>query len=159
MSGVGLVVELAGFEAAERFITRIATYDATQLLTDIGAMGESQTRRRIESEKTAPDGSAWPPNQEGASILMRTGRNLHDSIAFIVGGDSVAWGSNWEFAHIHQDGAKISVKNAKALFFRIGKKKVFAKFVTIPARPFVGLSQDNADEIVELVTDLLGGTL
>ncbi len=157
--GVGLVVELAGFPAAEALVTRLATYDETQLLTDIGAMGESQTRRRIESEKTAPDGSAWPANREGGSILMRTGRNLHDSIAYIVGSGSVAWGSNWEFAHIHQDGAKISVKNAKALRFMIGGKKAFAKSVTIPARPFVGLSEDNATEILELVTDMLGGAL
>lgn len=159
MSGVSVVVDLSGLKLAEDFLARLAAFDESELLTAIGAMGESQTRRRITDEKTAPDGTAWPANKEGTSILMRTGGNLLGSVAYIVGASEVAWGASWEFAHIHQDGAKISAKNAKALFFRIGKTKVFAKSVTIPARPFVGLSDDNRTEIEELVTDHFGSLL
>lgn len=154
--GVGIVVDLSGFAAAERLLAGLADFDESELLTAIGAMGESQTRRRISNEKTAPDGTAWPANKEGGSILVRTGDNLLGSIAYIVGSGSVAWGASWEFAHVHQYGAKISAKNAKALFFRIGDKKVAVKSVTIPARPFVGLSEDNRREIEELVTDVFG---
>lgn len=154
--GVGIVVDLTGLKFAESLLARIADFDDSELLTAIGAMGASQTRRRISDEKTAPDGTAWPDNKEGTSILMRTGGNLLGSVAYIVGSGEVQWGASWEFAHIHQDGAKISVKNAKALFFRIGGQKVAAKSVTIPARPFVGLSDDNRNEIEELVTDVFG---
>lgn len=156
MGGVGIVVDLTGIAAAQKLLSRIADFDEGALLTAIGAMGESQTRRRITDEKTAPDGSAWPPNKEGTSILLRTGGNLLGSVAYIVGSGEVQWGAAWEFAHIHQDGAKISAKNAKALFFRVGGKKVAAKSVTIPARPFVGISADNQREIEELVTDVFG---
>ncbi|MCB1535529.1 MAG: phage virion morphogenesis protein [Rhodoblastus sp.] len=154
--GVGIVVEISGLKLAESLLAKILAFDETELLTAIGAMGESQTRRRISDEKTAPDGAAWPPNREGTSILLRTGGNLLGSVAYIVGSGEVQWGASWEFAHIHQDGAKISAKNAKALFFRIGGQKVAAKSVTIPARPFVGLSDDNRKEIEELVTDVFG---
>ena len=154
--GVSIVVDLSGLKFAESLLARIVAFDEGELLTAIGAMGESQTRRRISEEKTAPDGSAWPPNREGTSILLRTGRNLLDSVAYIVGAGQVQWGAAWEFAHVHQDGAKISAKNAKALIFKIGGKTVGAKSVTIPARPFVGLSGDNTKEIEELVTDVFG---
>lgn len=159
MSGVGIVVDLSGLKVAEALLARIANFDESELLTAIGELGESQTRQRITDEKTAPDGSAWAPNREGTSILMRTGGNLLGSVAYIVGSGEVAWGASWEFAHVHQDGANISAKNAKALFFRIGGKKVAAKSVVIPARPFVGLSADNAKEIEELVTDVFGKLL
>ena len=159
MSGVSIVVDLSGLKLAEDYLARLADFDESELLTAIGAMGESQTRRRITDEKTSPDGAAWPANTEGTSILMRTGGNLLGSVGYIVGASEVAWGASWEFAHIHQDGAVISAKNAKALFFRIGGKKVAAKSVTIPARPFVGLSEDNRQEIEELVTDHFGSLL
>lgn len=159
MSGVSVVADLSGLKLAEDFLARLAAFDESELLTAIGAMGESQTRRRIPDEKTAPDGTAWPANKEGTSILMRTGGNLLGSVAYIVGASEVAWGASWEFAHIHQDGAKISAKNAKALRFLSGGGTLYRKSVTIPARPFVGMSEDNRQEIEELVTDVFGKLL
>ncbi len=44
-------------------------------------------------------------------------------------------------------------KNANAMVFELAGKTVHAKHVMIPVRPFVGISEDNAEEIVELVTD------
>ena len=156
MSGVGIVVDLSGLKFAESLLARIVNFDEGELLTSIGDMGENQTKRRITDEKTAPDGSAWPPNREGTSILVRAGGHLLSQVGYIVGSGQVQWGAAWEFAHIHQDGAKISAKNARALFFKIGGKTVAAKSVTIPARPFVGLSADNRKEIEDLVTDVFG---
>ena len=70
--------------------------------------------------------------------------------------DEAVWGAAWEFAHIHQEGAVITAKTAQALHFTVGGKSVHAKSVTIPARPFVGISAENAQEIEELVTDHFG---
>jgi len=135
---------------------RIDVHD-DELLTAIGAVGEMQTRRRIEEEKTAPDGTAWPANRAGSSILLDTGENLLASIAFVVGSGEVSWGSSWEFAHVHQDGAVIEPKNAKALAIPVpgGEFRLVRKAV-VPPRPFVGLSDDNAAEMLDVITDALG---
>ena len=53
----------------------------------------------------------------------------------------------------------ITPKTAQALAFTIGGKPVRAKSVTIPARPFVGLSEDNRAEIDDLITDHFGRIL
>ncbi|MBX3506840.1 MAG: phage virion morphogenesis protein [Parvibaculum sp.] len=153
---VTIIVDASGLDVAVEAIGRYADLDENELLSIIGDIGESQTRRRIESEKTAPDGSAWPPNQAGTSILLQTGSNLRDSVAYNVGAGEVQWGASWEHAHIHQFGATIKPKSADRLVFMVGGKKRFAKQVTIPARPFVGLSADNAQEITDIVTDFLG---
>lgn len=126
------------------------------MMEAIAALGESQTRRRITDEKTSPDGAAWPANLEGTSILHRTGRNLLDSVASTSSADEAQWGASWEHAHVHQFGATIVPKNAEALVFEIGGETVHAKQVTIPPRPFVGLSDENRREILDLVTDILG---
>jgi phage gpG-like protein len=155
MSGVGLTITLDGLEHAVSVVGRFEHLDEAALLTTIGAIGEMQTRRRIESEKTSPDGAPWKPNREGTSILLRSGEHLRDSIAFDVGAGLVRWGSSWEYAHVHQNGAVITAKG-KALFFMSGGKKRVAKKVTIPARPFVGLSAANGVELDRVVTDFLG---
>lgn len=137
-------------------VSTLGDFNSAPLMEEIATLGESQTRRRITDEKTAPDGSAWPDNVEGTPTLHRTGTNLLDSIAFASGEDQAEWGASWEFAHVHQYGAVIKPVNAKALRFSIGGKHVSAKQVTIPERPFVGISDDNAEEIRDLVTGFLG---
>lgn len=155
MTGVAITIDVHSLAAANALIGRFADLDETALLTSIGGIGEMQTRRRIEEEKTAPDGTPWKPNREGTSILLRSGEHLRDTIAFEVGSSEVSWGSSWEFAHVHQYGAVITAKG-KGLSFMSGGKRRFAKKVTIPAREFVGLSSANGTEVVEVVTDWLG---
>lgn len=159
MTGVSITVDVSDFARVEALVTRLSTFDASELMSEIGAMGESQTRRRITDEKTSPDGAAWAPNREGTSILMRTGEHLLASIGWSSSGAEAEWGAAWEHAHVHQDGAIITPKAANQLTFMLGGKLVHAKKVTIPARPVVGLSAENAQEILQLVTDVFGGLL
>lgn len=154
--GVGITLEINNLDAVLSLVANFADMDTDALLTVIGDLGETQTRRRIEEEKTAPDGIPWQENAEGTSILFRTGKHLRNSLGHYVSGDTVAWGSYWEHAHVHQNGAVITPKNARMLSFFIGGRRVFAKKVTIPARPFLGLSDDNKQEIRDVVTDFLG---
>ncbi|WP_024277997.1 phage virion morphogenesis protein [Xanthobacter sp. 126] len=154
MAGIRLVVELDNV-VPEAVMSRLAGADFEPLLTIIGAVLESSTRERIEETKTAPDGTRWAPNREGTSTLLRTGRHLRDSIAFIASASELDVGSSWEFAHIHQDGAVIKPKNAKRLSFVVGGHRVSAKQVTIPARPFVGVSKEDEAEILRVATDYL----
>lgn len=157
MSGISIILEGGDFDSVFLRLKPIFEFEPAGLMTAIAAMGESQTRRRISEEKTAPDGSAWKPNIEGTSILMETGQHLLQSIASESSTDAAEWGATWEYAHVHQDGMVIKPRNGKALMFMVGGKMVSVRQVTMPARPFVGLSEDNRQEIEDLVTDVLGG--
>lgn len=148
-----IVVDLRDLDVTVAAMARLAHIDPSDLMTAVGAIGESQTRRRITDEKTAPDGTSWQPNRAGTSILLQTGEHLLGSVAFVSSGSEVEWGASWEYAHVHQDGMVIKPKAAKALHFTVGGKEITAKQVTIPARPFVGLSDDNREEISDIVSD------
>tara|TARA_R110002020_G_scaffold15555_35_gene55431 strand:- start:9544 stop:10041 length:498 start_codon:yes stop_codon:yes gene_type:complete len=155
-AGVSITVDLSEFDAELARLGPVIEPDMEELVASIGALGESQTRRRISDEKTAPDGTPWKENRTGTPILHQTGRNLLDSVAFVSDADSAEWGATWEFAHVHQDGAVIEPRTAKMLRFKGPNGVIFAKKVTIPARPFVGLSDANREEISDLVTDFFG---
>lgn len=162
-AGISITVDLADFGHVERVVSGLAAFEPEALMTAIGAMGESQTRRRITDEKTGPDGQAWPPNRAGTSILLQSGEHLLSSLAWTAAGDEAEWGAAWEFAHVHQEGMTITPKNGGALkfwFVQHGHTNfVVARKVTIPARPFVGISDANAQEMRDLITDVFGALL
>lgn len=158
-NGISITVDVTDFARVEALVSRLSAFDATELMSGIGAMGESQTRRRITDEKTSPDGAAWAPNREGTSILLKSGEHLLGSLAWESSSTDAEWGAAWEYAHVHQNGATIKPQQADRLAFKVGGKLFRPKQVTIPARPFVGLSADNAQEILHLVTDVFGGML
>ena len=115
------------------------------------------TQRRFETG-TAPDGSAWPASFRaglvGGRTLVDTGR-LVQSITHNAQDDGVQVGTNVLYAAIHQFGGVISAVSAKALSFLIGDRRVFARQVTIPARPFLGLDREDEDEIGLIARDWL----
>ena len=156
MSGISIAVDVSNFDHIFKRLKPLLDLDAHDLMSTIGAIGESQTRRRISDEKTAPDGTPWKENSAGTSILMQTGQHLLGSIAWSASASEAEWGAGWEYAHVHQDGMTIVPKNGKTLVFSIGGKVVHAQKVVMPARPFVGISDDNASEILDIVTDYLG---
>lgn len=154
--GVSIAVDARAFDEALLRLRPLVDFDTAPLMEEVAALGESQTRRRITDEKTAPDGTPWAPNRAGTPILTDTGQHLLASVASTSTAEEAEWGASWEFAHIHQDGATISAKNAPALRFQSGGSWHSAKSVTIPARPFVGLSDDNRAELEDLISDHFG---
>lgn len=152
---VSIAVDLGGLPQAGHLVSRLGSVDTEPLMTDIGAALESSTRERIEETKTSPDGQHWPPNRAGTSTLLATGRHLRDSTAFIASAAVTEVGASWEFAHVHQDGATIVASKAKKLSFMVGNRRIMTDRVTIPPRPFVGLSADDGREVERLATDFL----
>jgi phage virion morphogenesis protein len=132
--------------------------DLKPAMRDIARHGESQTRRRFQTE-TAPDGTPWKESwrkqEKGGKTLTKDG-HLRKSIASNYGDDFAEWGANREYAAIHQFGGKITPKNPGGyLQFRTpGGGFARLKSVTIPARPFLPSSLDelDTDTIIELVT-------
>ncbi len=128
------------------------------LLRQIGVYLVHSTHERFNAG-TDPQGSPWKPLlpayaavKTGTGILIGSGMSggLQGSITFDTGVDSVVWGSNKIYAAVHQFGAVIRPTKAKALRFFLGPTLVIARQVTIPARPYLGLSAADDEEIAEL---------
>ena len=111
--------------------------DRDSLMASLAAEGEGQTRRRIDEEKTAPDGTPWAPwspkyaKTRGPenSLLVSEG-NLLASIESFANGDSAGWGSNLIYARTHQQG---DMKR------------------NIPARPYLGLSDRDVEDLMAII--------
>lgn len=159
MSGVEIRIDIQGLDAVVAKLERMSLLDAALVLEDAGALIESQTRRRINDEKTSPDGAAWAPNKAGTSILVKSG-HLLASIHYEVGGNEVRVGSGLVYAAIHQFGGTITPKNSSHLVFPgLDGGLVFAKSVTLPARPYLGLSGENLAELEEVLITSIGRLL
>lgn len=140
------VDELSGVGA--RLDAYAGLIDHNHIVTIVGAVVESQIRRRISDEKTSPDGKAWKAwkpdyaatRHSGHSLLQGEGDYL-DSIFYEVSGDTAQVGSDLEYAAIHNFGGKAGRNRS----------------VDIPARQSFGLSNDNEDEALDVVVEYLNG--
>ena len=131
--------------------------DPTPIMRGIAAIGENSTRERFETE-TAPDGTRWKPSirarMTGGRTLTKDG-HLSGSITSKYGRNFAEWGSNRIYAGIHQVGGDIHAKGGGFLRFRLaggGFRSV--KSVTIPARPFLGVSDEDKADMLDLVRKL-----
>ena len=151
---VAIKVTDTGFDEILSKTDGIEKLDQNDLLQGIGRFLQESTRERIEVTKKSPDGASWQANRAGTSTLYDTG-NLSASIDYQVSGSSVSIGSALVYSAIHQFGGTIKPKRAKKLTFTIGNKLIFATKVEMPARPYLGLSQDDKTGILEAAEDML----
>jgi phage gpG-like protein len=127
-------------------------------MRDIAAYGENSTKARF-ADGAGPDGTPWKPSwrvqERGGKTLIDSGR-LVGSITSDSGDDFAEWGSNAIYAAIQQFGGEIRPKNKKALFFRApdGGGRSMQK-VTIPARPYLGINEDDEENIIDIVNSHL----
>ncbi len=130
--------------------------DLTPILDNIGAEGEASTAERFDTN-IAPDGTPWAPSlrvqQQGGRTLVLN-RDLADSINYQLDGpDAVEWGSGLIYAAIHQAGGEIRARNGGALAFTLATGQfVVVEKVTMPARPYLGLSTGDQAEILDIVS-------
>lgn len=131
--------------------------DPQPLLQDIAFLGESSTRERFRSQ-TGPDGTRWKPSLRvqlnGGKTLTRDG-HLGDSIGSYANERAAVWGVNRIYAAIHQFGGTIRAKTSRGLRFRLGDRWSTKRQVSIPARPFLGVSDTDRQEILDLVENHL----
>ena len=168
MTGVTLETRVVSNQAVRAFQRLHLLMDnTTPVMAAIGTGLVESTHTRFETE-TDPDGVAWAPLnpdyaaiKKGAGILresaMRGG--LQGSITRRATRDTVEVGTNKIYAGVHQNGATIVPVNAPHLRFRMASGLVQADSVTIPARPFVGISADDVRMMEETVVDALDRAL
>lgn len=185
MAGVQLQVDLKDAEAAladlGNLIARLD--DPTPAYEDVGQALITSTHHRWD-QGIAPDGSPWPKSlrvkKYGGSTLKLSAR-LYRSITANASRTGVEIGTNVVYAAIHQFGGSID-QNARdaVLHFKVNKRtgtwrfakptkaatlaqkrRIGAHTVTMPARPFLGLDQDDPRTIATIFQNYLsaGGKL
>ncbi|WP_160170424.1 phage virion morphogenesis protein [Afipia sp. P52-10] len=153
--------------------------DARGMFENIGMSLVTSTQARFERGQ-APDGSPWPPSIRalvtGGKTLIETAR-LMRSITFQATATSVEVGTNVIYAAIHQLGGVIVrparqqtltfKRNKKGQMLRGFRKKgrgnetqtvtIGAGQVHMPARPFLGLDDEDEREIIMIADDWIAG--
>lgn len=131
--------------------------DTAPLMREISAAMEAWTVGRFERE-VAPDGAPWQPSrralEEGGQTLTDRGL-LRQSISRASTPRTAEAGTNLIYGGVHQEGAVIRPVNARALIFQVGGQTVSAQEVTIPARPYLGIGDDDERELGAIVGDFL----
>ncbi|NVJ90874.1 MAG: phage virion morphogenesis protein [Methylocystaceae bacterium] len=135
----------------QKFLSTLG--DQEQLYDGIGMALVSQVQDRFREGK-GPDGVPWEKAKRGGQTLVDSGR-LRDSVTHSVDGSTVKVGTNVIYAKSHQFGATIKPKSAKVLAFTVAGKPVFAKSITIPARPFLGFDDDSFKAIRGEIADFV----
>ena len=161
MSGFTIHVDDAAVLTALRRLAGVFD-DPSEIAQEIAEKGENATRMRFRTE-TAPDGSRWKPSlrvQISGGLTLSQSGMLFDSLSSQSGADFAEWGVNRIYAAIPQFGGTIRARNAGALRFRLANGGfATVKAVKMPARPFLGISPDDASDIVALIEHRLQGAL
>ena len=127
--------------------------DLRPVLSDIGGELEGSTVKRFVSN-VAPDGTPWKASlraeKTGTPTLVLTS-NLRDSIHYVVEPNAVSIGSALIYARIHQTGGVISAHGEALAFTLYGGAFVTVRSVTIPKRPYLGLSANDNRVVPEIV--------
>lgn len=139
--------------------------DLQPALQDIGEYLVVSTRDRFR-DGVAPDGAPWAPNSPvttarrgkgaaGKRPLIGETRQLSTRIFYRVTAHTVEVGSPLEYAAVHQFGA------GKGQFGRSkrGSKRGPIPWGDIPARPFLGLSDQDRSEVLDIIQEHLARAL
>ena len=145
--------------------------DTTDLMRDIGEILVDSTKARF-AKGTAPDGSKWAPksqttlNRYGARKSNRVDTRplfgptglLSSQIFSDPGKDQVELGSNRIYAAAMQFGATKGSFGAYSGTDKNGRAfSGSAPWGNIPARPFLGISDEDRVNIVDQIAEYLSG--
>lgn len=179
MAGVRFDVELNSL-AAQDALNQLAgnLNDIKPALRDIGEYLLGIHMQRF-STQTAPDGTPWKPLSPRYALQKKKnkgkiltldgylGRTLH----YQVNGSELVLGSNLPYAAIHQFGGEINVaERIRTVYFKRDKNgvvgnrfvkkknsnfaqdtKAKAHKISMPARPFLGTSENNNMEVLTIL--------
>ena len=145
-----------------RKIRGFAELDKKKINAAIGEGVRESTLERFKTSK-GPDDKTWKTSiraaTEGGRTLVQTAQ-LRNSIRSKSDASGFAVGTNAKHAATHQfgeQGRTIRARRAKTLRFQVGGRWVSKKKVkiNIAARPYLGLSDDDMQEIKGTVEDFI----
>jgi phage virion morphogenesis protein len=144
MAGIEIIIDAPDLAAINSQLLAMGDI-VPDLLPSLAVMIEGQTRRRISDDKAGPDGKRWPAwsteyaktRRGGQSLLMSSGGMLDSLAGEVTGADEVTVGSDAIQAALMQFGGTDDMPAAPA---------------AVPARPFLGVSDDDLSEISDLIS-------
>lgn len=128
-----------------------ACLDFTPATRAIADHLRGSTVDRFEDQR-GPDGRAWQQSQrarEDGGLTLVAGEHLRNSITADHDERRALAGTNLIYAAIHQFGGRITARPGGALRTPAGPRAA----VSMPARPFLGFSAENREEIEFLLSD------
>lgn len=153
--------ELSG--DTERLLQRLNQLKHIEARGALNSIAEGLRTSTVErfTEEKAPGGESWKPSirasESGGKTLTKT-TQLKSSIRSEVSDSGLAVGTNDIRAATHQFGDErtIRAKNGKYLTFRIGGqwRKAASVRISIPPRPFLGISPEDERDIRDTVEEL-----
>ena len=157
-------IKVTGDTAA--LLKRIAALRSVDTAGAMSAIAEGLRTSTVErfDKSMSPEGKKWKTSvrarDTGGKTLIKTS-NLRNSIRSESDRSGMAVGTNTVYAATHQFGADrlIKPKRKKVLRFQINGSWVSAKQVKvrIPARPFLGISEEDDEEIKDILDDMMKG--
>ncbi len=154
----GASIRWNGFDkGVKKAIGKLANKQA--LLAAVGETLVSGTQERFDKTED-PEGHEWEKSrrarEKGGQTLTDTAR-LRNSVSYATTPTAVMVGTNIEYAAIHQFGGTIQPVNGTKLKFKGDNGPVFVDEVTIPARPFIGISDDDREEVQSTIGHFIAG--
>jgi phage virion morphogenesis protein len=170
-----IIIKMDGADAVREYLNKIADRAGNMrpIMKAIGDRVVEQTKRRFEKGGPAPDGTPWKPSKTPNPKRIRTltvSGHLRDSIrSQPIGNNAVAIGTNKVYGAIHQLGGGIKQGARSELFVRnraksgkftkgtkAGRGYTFRdRTIGIPARPFLGLSRADSEEIISRINEFI----
>ena len=161
MSGVSMRVEVDDLGVRSKILSLIGLgKNPADAMRDLATYGESSTRERFRLQLD-PQGNRWKPSLRvqlhGGKTLTRDG-HLGNSITSRSGRFLAEWGTNRIYGAIHQFGGVIKPKHAPSLRFQLANGAfVSTKKVEIPQRAFLGVNEENAADMLDLLQARIEG--
>lgn len=160
----GYDIQLEG--DTRRMLRRIRSFSEIDKRKINAALGEAMRESTLERFKRSkdPTGRRWKTSiraaAEGGKTLVKS-THLQTGIHSKADASGFVVGTNVKYAATHQfgePGRTIRAKTSKGLRFQVGGKWVTKQKVkvSIPARPFLGFSEDDMQEMKGTVEDFIG---
>jgi len=149
MAGVQLSIQPDGLEAVQKQLQKlIERGDNLQpLFADIGEMLILSHDQRFR-DQVSPDGQAWQPLSESyrekkrknKDTILKLNDHLGREFNYVTTGKDLFFGTPYEYGALHHFG---------------GTPDMPAGPAAVPARPWLGISQEDINEIYSIVGDFL----
>lgn len=166
---MGGVSVLGSTQPIRQALTRVAEIgrDPSRVLGALGAGVVRHTQWRMERgvdphgvrwDSYAPLNPIYASSKQGSGILLGRGgmaNGLAGSIISAVEGNTLVWGSKKVYSRIHQLGGIIQPKNKRWLSFEMGGALWHLDSVEIPARPYLGFTNEDRQFMMEELEDYL----
>ncbi len=175
MAGSGISITFdSTFSKITEALKKASMPDLEAIARFMGAELDDISNTAFQKRADPVTGEKWAdlkyPNKDGdKKSTLRRGGILFASRNWITEGGTVIYGSNMEYARIHQEGGTtkahtIKARNGKALSFagkdggNVMRKSVNHPGSVIPARPYMGVPKDFDRRLLEdpAVMRLLG---